>query len=92
MLFVVLGKAKPGTMAERSARRVAWEYPDTGAEVVAEYWLQTLDPHLVAVVKADHIAQMWPTFAAWNDVFDFTAYPAVTGEEGVELLKQMAPE
>ena len=88
MLFVVFGRAKPGTMAERSARRVAWEYPDTGAEVVAEYWLQTLDPQLVAVVQADHITQLWPTFAAWDDVLEMTVYSAVTAEEGVEVLKQ----
>lgn len=93
MLFVALGKAKPGTMGERSARRSAWQYPaDTGAEVLAEYWLQTLDPHLIAVVKADHIAQLWPTLLAWDDVFEFTVYPAVTAAEGLEVLKQMPPK
>jgi putative heme iron utilization protein len=91
MLFVVLGKAKLGTMAERSTRRVAWQYPDTGAELVAEYWLQTLDPNLVVVAKADHITQLWPTIAAWDDVMELTVYPAVTAEEGLEVLKQIPP-
>jgi putative heme iron utilization protein len=89
MLFVVLAKTKPGTEQERAARRLAWQYPDTGAEVVAEYWLQTPDPHLIAVVKADHITQLWPTLVAWDDVMQFSVYPAVTAEEGLEVLKQM---
>jgi hypothetical protein len=54
--------------------------------------LQTLDPHPIAVVKADHIAQLWPTLFAWDDVFEFTVYPAVTAAEGLEVLKKMPPK
>jgi hypothetical protein len=43
----------------------------------------TLDPHLIAVVKVDHIAQLRPTLLAWDDVFEFTVYPAVTAAEGL---------
>jgi len=51
-----------------------------------------MDPHLIAVVKADHIAQLWPTLLAWDDVFEFTVYPAVTAAEGLEVLKKMPPK
>ena len=82
----------PCWFGNRGGKAYAWQYPaGTGAEVVAEYWLQTLDPHLVAVVKADHIAQLWPTLVAWDDVIEFTVYPAVTAEEGLEMLKKTLP-
>ncbi len=91
MLFVALMKARPGTQRERIARRVEWQVPDVGAEVVAEYWLETNDPAAIAVFRADHISQMWAVFQGWDDFFDISIYPAVTGEEGLELLKQMPP-
>jgi len=88
MLFVALLKAHPGTIQESSDRRVEWEYPE-GTQVVAEYWLQTLDPAVISVCEADHISQLWTLFAGWNDNFDITIVPAITAEEGLELLKQM---
>ncbi len=92
MLFVVLLKARSGTAQERITRRLEWEAPEGGVEAVAEYWLQTLDPAAIVVCKADHIGQLWTTFAGWDDVFEITMFPAITGEEGLELLKQMSPE
>jgi hypothetical protein len=90
MLFVALMKARPGTQQARIARRMAWQLPPIpGAEAVGEYWLQTNDPACVSVFKADHIGQMWAAFAGWDDFFDISIYPAVSAEEGLELLKQM---
>jgi hypothetical protein len=89
MLFVALMKARPGTQAARSARRLVWQAPDVGAEVLGEYWLQTSDPACVAVFKADSCAQMWAAFTPWDDLFDVSIYPAVSAQEGLELLKQM---
>jgi hypothetical protein len=89
MLAVERVLLSPGSARNRERR---WYPADTGAEVLAEYWLQTLDPHLIAVVKADHIAQLWPTLLAWDDVFEFTVYPAVTAAEGLEVLKKMPPK
>ena len=91
MLFVALLKARPGTAQERTARRMEWQAPDVGAEAVAEYWLQTPDPAAIAVFKADHIGQMWAVFSGWDDLFNISIYPAITAEEGLEVLKQMAP-
>jgi hypothetical protein len=42
--------------------------------------------------KADHIGQLWTVFGGWDDVFDITIFPAITAEEGLELLKQMSQE
>jgi hypothetical protein len=35
---------------------------------------------------------LWPTLLAWDDVFEFTFYPAVTTAEGLEVLKKMPPK
>jgi hypothetical protein len=89
MLFVALMKARPATEAARIARRMEWQTPEGAGEVMAEYWLQTQDPAAIAVFTADHIGQIWAGLAGWDDVFDISVYPAVTAEEGLELLKQM---
>jgi hypothetical protein len=89
MLFVALMKARPATQAARIARRLEWQTPAGTGEVVAEYWLQTEDPAVVAVFNADHMGQIWAGFTGWDEFFDISVYPAITAEEGLELLKQM---
>jgi hypothetical protein len=90
MLFVTLMKAKPGTQQTRTARRLEWQMPSIpGIEKIAEYWLQTLDPAVVVVVKADTIGQLWGALAGWDDLFEITTFPAIEAEEGLEVLKQM---
>jgi hypothetical protein len=91
MMFVALLKARPGTQQERIARRMSWQAPEVGAEAVGEYWLETADPACVAVIKAEMISQLWAIFTGWDDLFEISIYPAVTAEEGLELLKKMAP-
>ncbi len=88
MLFVALMKIRGGTEEERVSRRMQWEYPE-GMRLVAEYWLQTSDPNVITVSECDHIAPFMQAIAAWNDVYDIRVFPAVTGEEGMELVKQM---
>ena len=88
MLFVSLLKVRSGTLKERTARRVQWQYPE-GMRMVAEYWLQTPDPHVICVAEADSIAPIMAAVAEWDDVFDITVIPAITAEEGIELAKQM---
>jgi Domain of unknown function (DUF3303) len=91
MLFVALMKAKSGTQEARIARRLAWQMPPIpGIEKVAEYWLETLDPACIVVFKADHIGQIWAAFAGWDDLFEIAKYPAISAEEGLEVLKQMS--
>ena len=88
MLFVALVKVRAGTAQERAARRMEWEIPE-GIKGVAEYWLETPDPNVVSVFEADHIAQIWTLYQGWDDVFDITVHPAITAEDGLEVLKQM---
>lgn len=87
MLFVALLKVRSGTDKERTARRVQWQPPE-GMRPVAEYWLQTPDPHCISIVEADSIAPIMAAVSQWDDVFDITVIPAITAEEGIELAKQ----
>jgi hypothetical protein len=91
MLFVALLKALPGFIQQRVDQRLEWEQPE-GTKVVGEYWLQTADPAVVVVCEATHISQLWALFNPWNNFFDISIYPAVSAEEGMALLKQMAQE
>jgi hypothetical protein len=88
MLFVALLKATASTTQERTARRAQWQYPE-GVKPVAEYWLQSADPTVVAIFEADSVAPIMATIADWGDVFDITVVPAVTAEEGLQLAQQM---
>jgi hypothetical protein len=88
MLFVALLKSKAGTMKERIERRARWQYPE-GMKPIAEYWLQTADPDVVAIFEADSVAPIMATLGEWGDVFEICVYPAITAEDGLELAKQM---
>jgi hypothetical protein len=91
MLVAAVLKVKAGTIGERTTRRAQWQYPE-GANVVAEYWLQSTDPAIpncVSIFEVDSIAPVMAAMAAWDDVFDITVVPAVTAEEGLELAQQM---
>lgn len=92
MLFVALCKQIPGTQEESSARRMEWAWPEDGPVVVAEYWLQTDDPTVIIAFEADHVGPMMLASAAWSDVFEISIYPAVTAEEGMELMRMMNPD
>lgn len=88
MLFVTLLKPSGGTPQERAARRLQWQYPE-GLRPVAEYWLQTTDPAVIAVYEADSVAPIMAVNIEWSDLFDITVVPAVTADEGLRLLQQM---
>lgn len=89
MLFAALGKVRAGTVQERLARRAQWQPPN---EVVAEYWLQTDNPHVILMIETDSFAQLMATLVGWDDVFDITVVPAITAEEGFEVVQQMLQE
>lgn len=90
MLFVVVLKAHPGTLNERAVRRMQWDYPE-GIKPVAEFWLQTDDPSVISVVELDNVGLLTVLRMAWDDLFEIQAYPAVTAQEGLEMLRQLAP-
>ena len=87
MLFVITGKAKTGSK-ERIGRRLGWDYPND-MRVVAEYWPMATDTAVIVVAEADSVAPIMRAIVDWDDLFDFSVVPAMTGEEGLELAKQM---
>ena len=91
MLFVALLKLKGGSAQERIARRMQWQHPE-GTRPIAEYWLQTEDPKVIAIFEADSVAPMMAISGAWEDFFEVTIVPAMTAEEGLQLGKQMMQE
>lgn len=90
MLFVIVLKAHPGTLEERAQRRMRWQYPD-GVTPVAEYWLETDDPSVISIVELDDVGLITLMRMDWDDLMDIEVFPAVTSEQGLEMLKQMAP-
>ena len=88
MLFIAVLKPTGGNPKETIARRVQWQYPE-GIRLVAEYWLQTSDPDVIAIFEADSVAPIMAMRTEWGDVFDITVTPAITAEEGLKLAKQM---
>lgn len=88
MLFVALMTVTGGTAEERIAQRLEWDYPE-GIRPVAEYWLQNAEPTVISVFEADSNAAILALTIAWTDVFDITVVPAVTGEQGMEMARQM---
>lgn len=90
MLFAALLKSKPGAVGGTRRRMEAGYSEDS--PVVAEYWLQSPDPAVIVVCKADHIGQLWAVFAPWRDLFEVTIVPAIEAQEGLELLKQLDSE
>jgi hypothetical protein len=88
MLFVALLNTRPGnTFQEGIARRMQWDYPE-GANVVAEYWLETEAPRVVAVVEAQSMAPFGQIRMEWGDMFEIEVLPALTGEQGLEMARQ----
>ena len=88
MEFVAFLRFRPSVApAERDAamaRRAAWQYPD-GVKVVAEYWPMSAEYQVVTVFSAETIAPVMDVVFEWNDVFDISVSPAVSGEEGLRI-------
>jgi len=88
MLFVALLKNRAaGTFQEGVARRMQWDYPE-GANVLAEYWLETETPRVVAVMEAENMSVFGQIRMDWGDMFEIEVFPAVTGEQGMEMARQ----
>ena len=70
------------------ARRLQWKPPE-GVRVVAEYWLQSNDLAVVAIVESDSVTPRMVATAARADLFDITVVAAITVEERTQLAKQI---
>jgi len=79
---------RPGfTFQEGVAKRLQWEYPE-GANVLAEYWLETEAPRVIAVVEAESMEPFGQIRMDWNEMFEIETYPVVTAEQGMEMARQ----
>jgi len=85
MLFVAIGKQRKPA-AEILSRRLEWTGSE-GIEFLAEYWLDGGAANLILVFEANSPAAILSFSTAWDDAFEFTISPAVTGAEGIELAK-----
>ena len=89
MLFAALLKPKPeSTQRERMARRAQWQYPE-GVRPVAEYWLQTSELSVISIFETDMAEPILAVLGEWGDLFDITVVPALRGEEGLAIARQM---
>jgi hypothetical protein len=88
MLFVILSNSKNGTCKERVARRIQWKNPE-GTNLIAEYWLTTEYPNVIQIVETDNVQLLLNAIAEWDDVFDISIYPAITGEVGMINAQEM---
>ena len=86
--YVMLLSWKPGVTRDQQdtalMRRGAWQYPD-GITVAGEWWPATPDPAVVIAFEAENYTPIMEVYMTWGDVFDITAYPAVTAEEGLRI-------
>jgi hypothetical protein len=88
MLFVTLLSTKPdNTFQEGVGRRLQWAYPE-GANVLAEYWLETEAPRVIAVVEAESTEPFGQIRMDWGDMFEIEVFPVVTAEQGLEMARQ----
>ncbi len=55
---------------------------------MAEYWLETDSPRVVSIAEADSMEPFGTIRMHWGDLFDIEVYPAVTVEQGMEMLRQ----
>ncbi len=64
-----------------------WDYPE-GVRVLGEYWLETESPRVVSVMEADGMDAFGQIRMYWGDMFEIEVFPAVTGEQGMEMARQ----
>jgi hypothetical protein len=88
VLFVALLTTRGGgTFQEGVARRLQWQYPE-GVNLLAEYWLETEAPRVVSVIEAQSMDPFGQIRMDWGDMFEIEVFPAVTGEQGMEMARQ----
>jgi hypothetical protein len=56
--------------------------------VLAEYWIETDSPRVVSVVEAKSMASFGALRMAWGDLFEIDVFPAITADQGMEMLRQ----
>jgi hypothetical protein len=59
---------------------------------LAEYWLETEAPRVVAVIEAESMEAFGQIRMDWGDMFEIEVFPAVTAEQGMEMLREAMSE
>jgi hypothetical protein len=59
---------------------------------LAEYWLETEAPRVVAVIEAESMEAFGQIRMNWGDMFEIEVFPAVTAEQGMEMLREAMSE
>jgi hypothetical protein len=65
---------------ERGSKREGTSWP--------ECWLDMEAPRVVAVVEAESINAFGQIRMDWGDMFEIVVFPAVTGEQGMDMARQ----
>ena len=87
-MFVALLKTRgTATFQEGVARRLQWDYRQ-GVRVLGEYWLETESPRVVSIMEADGMDAFGQIRMHWNEMFEIEVFPAVTGEQGMEMARR----
>ena len=94
MLFVALLKTKSGTYKEVVDRRIqrnkqSPRFIVEGLNILEEYWPMTSDPSCIMILEADSVDKILIFLAGWDQYFDYTVVPAVTGKHGLSLAEQI---
>ena len=56
--------------------------------MLGEYWLETDSPRVVSVFEAEDMEPMGQIRMQWGDLFEIEVFPAVTSEQGMQMLRQ----
>ena len=59
-----------------------------GVRVLDEYRLETESPRVVSIMQADGIDAFGQIRMRWSDMLEIEAFPAVTGEQGMEMTRR----
>jgi hypothetical protein len=59
---------------------------------LAEYWLETEIPRVVAVIEAESMEAFGQIRMGWGDLFEIAVFPALTAEQGMEMLREAMAE
>lgn len=95
MLFALLGRYDPTLMAENMDReRRVMQNPPMGIEVVARYARVGVRGGFIHIVRADEAEQLGALLLEFVDLVEYEVVPIIeiTGEKGVELVKEYLEE
>ena len=56
---------------------------------IRDYWPMATDTAVLVVAEAYIVAPIMRAIVDWDDLCEFIVVPAIRGEEGLELAKQM---